>query len=773
MKALKEKRIRLRSLWRRGLVILSLFALVFASCNSSGGDDDNKAPVNGKVPLEIRVKTAPPKTFYEGIAADYTGMVLEVRYDSAPLTWEPLSDLRDVVFSPKYAPRVGSGYGGSANFTVGLVAGGQPVVYTTLSKSVVNLVHPGNQNWTANDSYSNAAAGAEGSSWTNGAQITVTPAGSYTKKYYVDDFPNLSDLSHFTAMGNYMDGTMQPIPLNMDMRWEIRPRYDNKDKNPSTGKGDLVFYIGGTGDSFWGATTTGGYAPNNGKRGDASTVAVPLDEVYHVTKIEVTNPDVLKTQFEETNPFFFWEDDSAAAWLTTTATGTVSGRAAKAEIKVTYSNGDTRDFDMEKALRLNTVWYNDNPDGTYRPFAVRGIKDTVEKVLGTEKSSVVWPNYKAPQISFYYRGYYAFVDAPIFYKFASVEAILSDADQAQGYVLMDMAPQDNDNFGDSAAAFAKKITVKAHFTSASGLDATKTLDYEALRGPGVTNSDFDVTTPTNPNWRAKTSSPASPGSATNTGGTPQYRWYDYEYNTALTSVASLNFSTQTTEVQKGKPYKPLAARLRWSRTDSSGATPTVYYGPTTGLAYPDYLSAMGRAYAGAADPLFPYGATSSIGGDSLGALPAGTKSNAAGNNTGTNPGSTTAPMTTLVSATPVPTGVVSPAGIYRNDPTRYELVASQVNYSGGPMVYSMNFGDTDARKPSTANGAKYVLGPFAWGVCADPSNNGKVKNVVIYYTPGITTGYDAITGLTFATPTTNTVKRYNVPVQWENIPPLK
>jgi len=66
-----------------------------------------------------------------------------------------------------------------------------------------------------------------------------------------------------------------------------------------------------------------------------------------------------------------------------------------------------------------------------------------------------------------------------------------------------------------------------------------------------------------------------------------------------------------------------------------------------------------------------------------------------------------------------------------------------------------------------------VLGPFAWGVCADPSNNGKVKNVVIYYTPGITTGYDAITGLTFATPTTNTVKRYNVPVQWENIPPLK
>jgi len=36
MKALKEKRVSLRSLWRRGLIILSLFALVFAACGEGG-----------------------------------------------------------------------------------------------------------------------------------------------------------------------------------------------------------------------------------------------------------------------------------------------------------------------------------------------------------------------------------------------------------------------------------------------------------------------------------------------------------------------------------------------------------------------------------------------------------------------------------------------------------------------------------------------------------------------------------------------------------------
>jgi len=78
MKALKEKRIRLRSLWRRGLVILSLFALVFASCNSAGDGDDTSTttpPVEEKkdVVKEI-VVTGNLGTQYEGTLIDYSGL---------------------------------------------------------------------------------------------------------------------------------------------------------------------------------------------------------------------------------------------------------------------------------------------------------------------------------------------------------------------------------------------------------------------------------------------------------------------------------------------------------------------------------------------------------------------------------------------------------------------------------------------------------------------------------------------------------------------------
>jgi len=79
MKALKEKRISLRSLWRRGLVILSLFALVFASCgdSSSSGDDSS----GGLRVVEISVASQPTEDQYLGQPVDLTGMELTVKYN--------------------------------------------------------------------------------------------------------------------------------------------------------------------------------------------------------------------------------------------------------------------------------------------------------------------------------------------------------------------------------------------------------------------------------------------------------------------------------------------------------------------------------------------------------------------------------------------------------------------------------------------------------------------------------------------------------------------
>ena len=65
MKALKEKRISLRSLWRMGLVVLSVFALAFVACgDSDSGEPSGTGPgqganVSGPVPQAISVATQP------------------------------------------------------------------------------------------------------------------------------------------------------------------------------------------------------------------------------------------------------------------------------------------------------------------------------------------------------------------------------------------------------------------------------------------------------------------------------------------------------------------------------------------------------------------------------------------------------------------------------------------------------------------------------------------------------------------------------------------
>jgi len=85
MKALKEKRIRLRSLWRRGLVILSLFALVFASCNSSDAPEETTPPTTppdrNTANVEI-LATSTDATQYEGTQYDTTGLKVKVTYDN-------------------------------------------------------------------------------------------------------------------------------------------------------------------------------------------------------------------------------------------------------------------------------------------------------------------------------------------------------------------------------------------------------------------------------------------------------------------------------------------------------------------------------------------------------------------------------------------------------------------------------------------------------------------------------------------------------------------
>jgi len=90
MKALKEKRVSLRSLFRRSLVILSLFALVFASCGESGGTGpgtngpggpDTPTPTGPSV-TSIYVLVQPTVVSFQGCVPDLSGIRAEVVWDN-------------------------------------------------------------------------------------------------------------------------------------------------------------------------------------------------------------------------------------------------------------------------------------------------------------------------------------------------------------------------------------------------------------------------------------------------------------------------------------------------------------------------------------------------------------------------------------------------------------------------------------------------------------------------------------------------------------------
>jgi hypothetical protein len=127
MKALKEKRLSLRSIFRRGLVILSLFALVFVSCGESGGTTeppDNTGP-------GVTTPTNPPKTAisinvskqpaagtysYQGQKPDLTGTEITVLWSDGLMEKIPATDYETRGFSasPGYCDAPGIPGGTSA-----------------------------------------------------------------------------------------------------------------------------------------------------------------------------------------------------------------------------------------------------------------------------------------------------------------------------------------------------------------------------------------------------------------------------------------------------------------------------------------------------------------------------------------------------------------------------------------------------------------------------------------------------------------------------------
>jgi len=151
MKALKEKRLSLRSLLRRGLVILSLFALAFASCADSsddgggGGETTTGQPPapSHKTAVSIVVSKGPDNDWYQGLPPDPAGVEIDVVWSTGPeINHYTYTDFANEGFSiwPAYCDEPGK-YPNAGDFYVTYPWGGQslPIKY----KGVIYLASIG------------------------------------------------------------------------------------------------------------------------------------------------------------------------------------------------------------------------------------------------------------------------------------------------------------------------------------------------------------------------------------------------------------------------------------------------------------------------------------------------------------------------------------------------------------------------------------------------------------------------------------------------------
>jgi len=112
MKALKEKRLSLRSILRRGLVILSLFALVFVSCGESGGGEPPEytgpgetTPTNPpKRAISIKIDSQPTAMSWQGQAPVLDGTKVTVLWSDGQLQTIEAKDFAEngISASPPY-----------------------------------------------------------------------------------------------------------------------------------------------------------------------------------------------------------------------------------------------------------------------------------------------------------------------------------------------------------------------------------------------------------------------------------------------------------------------------------------------------------------------------------------------------------------------------------------------------------------------------------------------------------------------------------------------
>jgi len=328
MKALKEKRVSLRSFLRRGLVILSLFALVFASCGESGGGDDTPPdvpppPPPAPVVKSITIIQQPTGASFQGLPPVLTGLIAEIEWD----------DGRKEVTSDTSLFNTAPGYCDTAwNYSATAGAGVNTVPYDKLQ-----LYYKG-QTAVSQQLLINRIYAA--------TKIEITQASSVA--WFSDQRPDFTGLTYNVIFDGYAGvGSYKREALPMTAAY---PKTDYKEV---VDKKKLTVFVGPYDSSAYTAANIMGVTSGGQYSGSWVKTDFYLANYYQVKAIE----------FKGMDDAIFYDDD-VTTFFTSAAGTTIDATNVYAQLKkynvkfeVSYTGTDvTKSLTMDDFI-ANSIYY--------------------------------------------------------------------------------------------------------------------------------------------------------------------------------------------------------------------------------------------------------------------------------------------------------------------------------------------------------------------------------------------------------------------------------
>jgi len=503
MKALKEKRISLRSLWRRGLVILSLFALVFASCgDSSSPSEPAEQPEVDSIAIILPAAPDVLADQYEGVPINLKGVSVVVKYkDGRAATTFSLVDHPD---NYTIKPPVAAGI---------LVDDAGDTYWAPVTKYDLTVIY-GSRIATKELTFPriNGMRRQQG----DGPVDFINPIGTVYKydvenyfsgkdttwsgvlnlwadtgdEAYVDELPVMASDAKMRVL--YSDAERKDFPLEYaDLEIVTAYKGPEGSERAESGPGELQITVGQgwpSNDKYRQSAID--YARAQGLTGavysvlhtsQTLTTTLKYKLVHHVTKIDVKDPD-------DWPYIYYWEGDTVASWA--------NALAAKVLV-ITYSNKKTKESKISEINKIGAakgggiIWWNPNPDPTWTPVAVHWNVVDSEYAWLTDEAGGVPPKKKAavyakiaePKVKIYYRGATTYCPVDIYTNIQNFDAhVTGEAPLKVDFLLPavdnDVAIPGGDGVS-NAKEFGAALTVEVKYGSIRGGEKTVALAYTA------------------------------------------------------------------------------------------------------------------------------------------------------------------------------------------------------------------------------------------------------------------------------------------------------